>query len=63
MMIFDRQGSRGENRNNYINERYDRSRNRSRESHFLETITTIEIGAQATASPGQDPGQVQTEIG
>ena len=31
--------------------------------HFSEAITTIEIGVQATVDPGQDPGQVQTEIG
>ena len=31
--------------------------------HFPETITTIEIGVQATVGPGQDPGQVQTGIG
>ena len=31
--------------------------------HFPETITTIEIGVQAIVGPGQDPEQVQTEIG
>ena len=31
--------------------------------HFPETIATIEIGAQSTVGPGQDPEQVQTEIG
>ena len=31
--------------------------------HFPEAITTIEIGVQAILGPGQDPGQVQTEIG
>ena len=31
--------------------------------HFPETITAIEIGVQAIVGPGQDPEQVQTEIG
>ena len=31
--------------------------------HFPEVIITIEIGVQATVGPGQDPEQVQTEIG
>ena len=31
--------------------------------HFLEMITTIEIGVQAIVGPGQDLEQVQTEIG
>ena len=31
--------------------------------HFPETITTMEIEAQSTVGPGQEPGQVQTEMG
>ena len=31
--------------------------------HFQETIATIEIGVQATVGPGQNPEQVQIEIG
>ena len=51
---FDRQNSSGENRTNYRNDRYDRSK----KGHFPEAIT-IEIGVKATVGPGQDPGQVQ----
>ena len=63
MRNFDRQNSSGECRNNYRNEGYDRSRNRSREGHFPEAITTIEIGVLAIAGPGQDqePVQIETE--
>ena len=34
-----------------------------KKGHFAETITKIEIGVQTIVSPGQDPEQVQTEIG
>ena len=59
---FDRQIAEGY-RNNYRNEGYDRSRNRSREGHFLEAITTIEIGVQAIVGPGRDqePVWIETE--
>ena len=64
MRNFDRQSSRGEYRNNYRNEGYDRSRNgnRSIERSFPETSVAIEIGVQAIVGPGQDLEQVQIEI-
>ena len=47
----------------YRNNRYDRSRNRFRERSFSRIMATREIGIQAIVDPGQDPQQVQTEIG
>ena len=61
---YDRENSRGEYRNSYRIDSYDRSRNRSRETdHFPEIIATMqEIEAQAIAGPGQDKDQVQIGI-
>ena len=59
MRSYGRQNSRGECRNNYRNDSYDRIRNRSREGHFPEAIAAIlETGVQAIVGPGQDQEQV-----
>ena len=54
MRIFDRQTNRGENRNDYGNVGYDRSRNRSREMAFSRSYNNNKTGEQAIVGPGKD---------
>ena len=60
MRNYGRQDSRGECRNNYRNDSYGRSGNRSRD--FPEIMEIKELEAQAIVDPGQDPEVEQIGI-